>query len=91
MMTRIVIKSVLLAFLFSLASARPAFAYVDPNVGGMLFQALAAGFAVLSGIALLFSRQIRMFFARMRRARRDISDQDEQQEASTYSQTGDGD
>jgi len=41
--------------------------YIDPNTGGMLFQALAAGFALLSGIALVFSRQIRAAIARFRR------------------------
>ena len=42
-------------------------AYIDPNTGGMLFQALAAGFALLSGGILLFSRQIRAGFARLKR------------------------
>jgi hypothetical protein len=41
--------------------------YIDPNTGGMLFQALAAAFALLSGIALVFSRQIRAALARFRR------------------------
>lgn len=47
------------------------FAYIDPNTGGMLFQILAASFAALSGILLLFSRQIRMFFSRVKRAVRE--------------------
>lgn len=42
-------------------------AYIDPNTGGILFQALAASFAVISGLVLLFSRQIRAGFARVRR------------------------
>ena len=46
-------------------------AYIDPNTGGMLFQALAASFAVISGLALLFSRQIRAGFARARRLLRE--------------------
>jgi hypothetical protein len=41
--------------------------YIDPNTGGMLFQALAAAFALMSGIALVFSRQIRAALARLRR------------------------
>ncbi len=45
-------------------------AYIDPNAGGMLFQALAAGFALVSGIALVFSRQIRAASARLRRRAR---------------------
>jgi hypothetical protein len=58
--------------------------YIDPNTGGLLFQALAAAFAVLSGFVLLFSRQIRAAFARARRLRResrqhdDTSSQDEE-------------
>lgn len=49
--------------------------YIDPNTGGMLFQALAAVLAVFTGIMLVFSRQIRQFFSRMRRsARRDEED-----------------
>ena len=44
--------------------------YIDPNTGGMLFQALAAFLALFSGIALLFSGKIRGFFARLRRSMR---------------------
>lgn len=46
--------------------------YIDPNTGGILFQALAGVLAVLSGVLLLFSRNIRQFFSRVRRnARKD--------------------
>jgi hypothetical protein len=41
--------------------------YIDPNTGGILFQALAGLLAVLSGVLLLFSRNIRQFFSRLRR------------------------
>jgi hypothetical protein len=41
--------------------------YIDPNTGGILFQALAAVFAVASGVLLLFSGKIRSFMARLRR------------------------
>jgi hypothetical protein len=44
--------------------------YIDPNTGGILFQALAAGLAAISGVLLIFSRQIRQFFAKMRRSTR---------------------
>ena len=44
--------------------------YIDPNTGGMLFQALAAFLAVFSGIALLFSSRIRAAVARLRRSLR---------------------
>jgi len=45
--------------------------YIDPNTGGILFQALAAGLAAISGVLLIFSRQIRQFFAKMRRSSRE--------------------
>jgi hypothetical protein len=41
--------------------------YIDPNTGGVLFQALAGLFAVLSGVVFLFSRQIRERVAKLRR------------------------
>lgn len=44
--------------------------YIDPNTGGMLFQILAVVFGAFSGVILLFSGKIRMFFARMRRKAR---------------------
>jgi hypothetical protein len=76
---QIVMKSVALALLFGLVTGQAAqAAYVDPSVGGMLFQVLAAGFAVLSGIILLFSRQIRMTLARLRRSLRREPSQDTQ-------------
>jgi hypothetical protein len=45
--------------------------YIDPNTGGMLFQILAVIFATLSGIVLLLSGKIRMFFAKLRRHSRE--------------------
>lgn len=41
--------------------------YIDPNTGGMLFQVLAVVFAAFSGMVLIFSRQIRTAFGRLRR------------------------
>lgn len=52
--------------------------YIDPNTGGILFQALASAFAMVSIILLSFSGRIRQFIARMRRRLR--KDQDENQE-----------
>ena len=49
--------------------------YIDPNTGGMLFQALAVVLAVFTGVLLVFSRNIRQFFSRMRRSvRKDEED-----------------
>ena len=52
--------------------------YIDPNTGGMLFQALAGLFAVFSGVLFFFSRNIRQWIARMRRRGR--KDEDDTQE-----------
>jgi hypothetical protein len=41
--------------------------YIDPNTGGMLFQVLAVAFAAVSGMFLVFSRQIRTGLGRLRR------------------------
>ncbi len=49
--------------------------YVDPNTGGILFQALAATLAAISGVLLIFSRRIREGIARLRRGAR--KDEDE--------------
>jgi hypothetical protein len=45
--------------------------YIDPNSGGMLFQALAAVFVAVSGVVLIFSGRIRAFFSQMRRKSRE--------------------
>lgn len=42
-------------------------AYVDPNTGGLLFQLLAASFAILSGFVLVFARRIRIAMAKAAR------------------------
>ena len=52
--------------------------YIDPNTGGILFQALVAVFVALSGVLLIFSGRIRQTIARMRRSMR--KDKDEEQE-----------
>jgi hypothetical protein len=52
--------------------------YIDPNTGGILFQALAGVVAAVSGVIFFFSRQIREGIARLRRGRRkDEEDQTE--------------
>ena len=41
--------------------------YIDPNSGGMLFQALLVVFGVISGSVLIFSSRIKMGFAKVMR------------------------
>lgn len=49
--------------------------YIDPNTGGILFQALAGVFIALSGVILVFSRRIREGIAKLRRrGRKDEED-----------------
>ncbi len=52
--------------------------YIDPNTGGVLFQALAALLALGSGVLLVFSGKIRESFARLRRRFRKDKDEDQQ-------------
>lgn len=51
--------------------------YIDPNTGGLLFQALAAVLVAGSGVLLFFSRNIREAIAKWRRRMRK---EDENQE-----------
>lgn len=50
--------------------------YIDPNTGGILFQALAAIFVAGSGVLLFFSRNIREGIAKWRRRNRKDEEQD---------------
>ena len=72
-MTRnIIVKSVLLALIASVAIAQPALAYIDPNTGGQLFQLLVVIFTFFSAIFLFFSSYFKMAFARGKRFVRDM-------------------
>lgn len=71
-MYRSLLKAIALVAIVSLVSAQPALAYIDPNTGGLLFQALAASFALLTGFVLIFSRQIRAGLSRARRFLREL-------------------
>lgn len=82
----IVIKSVVLALLATMGITGVAFAYIDPSTGGMLVQVLATSLAMVTGLILLFSRQIRMLIARARRALRRTSGEEEQQTQDTAAQ-----
>lgn len=53
--------------------------YIDPNTGGMLFQALAVVFTAVTGIVFIFSRRIRSGIAKFRRRLHDS----EEHEASS--------
>jgi len=44
--------------------------YIDPNTGGILFQALAGIVAAVSGVLFFFSRKIRSGISHLRRGRR---------------------
>jgi hypothetical protein len=57
--------------------------YIDPNSGGMLFQALLVVFGVISGSVLIFSSKIKMGFARLMRTFREKSGDDESTENVT--------
>lgn len=48
--------------------------YIDPNTGGMLFQALAGMFAVISGAVLVFAGQIKMFFSGRKRKQDELEE-----------------
>lgn len=48
--------------------------YIDPNTGGILFQALAGLLAMVSGVLFFFSRNIRQWIARLRRRGRKDED-----------------
>ncbi len=49
--------------------------YIDPNTGGVLFQALAGIFVAISGVLLVFSGKIRAGIARLRRRMRKEDDE----------------
>ena len=51
--------------------------YIDPNTGGVLFQALAGVLAIFSTVLLIFSKNIRQFFSRMRRSARKEEEENE--------------
>jgi hypothetical protein len=52
--------------------------YIDPNTGGVLFQALAGVLAFFTTMMLVFSKNIRHYFSRLRRStRKDEEDNDQ--------------
>lgn len=71
---RTLLKSIVMTLFGGVAIGRLAFAYIDPNTGGLLFQLLAVMFTFFTGIMFFFSRNIREFVARTKRFLRDDSE-----------------
>lgn len=44
--------------------------YIDPNTGGVIFQMLAGALVAISGVLMIFSRNIREGIAKLRRKAR---------------------
>jgi hypothetical protein len=42
--------------------------YIDPSFGGALGQVLAIAFTAISGVILIFSNKIKMFFSKSKRS-----------------------
>ena len=45
--------------------------YIDPNTGGVIFQALAIAFTAISGFIFIFSGRIKLMIAQWRRKGRE--------------------
>jgi hypothetical protein len=52
--------------------------YIDPNTGGVLFQALAGIFIAISGVVLVFSGKIRGYISQLRRKSRKDNTEDQE-------------
>jgi len=52
--------------------------YIDPNSGGILYQALAAIFVAASGVLLVFSGKIRAYISQLRRKVRKDKTEDQE-------------
>ena len=52
--------------------------YIDPNTGGILFQALAAALIAVSGVMLVFSGKIRGYVSQLRRKMRKDKTEDQE-------------
>jgi len=60
--------------------------YIDPNSGGLIFQALIVLFGVFSASILLFSSKIKMGVAKFRRGIRQKSEDDDSSELNSTSE-----
>ena len=74
MRNAIAVQLLAVAVLFMTREA-VALAYFDPSTGGLLVQVLGTAVAVASGVALMFSRQIRLLLGRLRRHLRPKDDE----------------
>lgn len=54
--------------------------YIDPSTGGQLFQILAIAFTAVSGVILIFSNRIKMFFSRLRRSSKESPEEEQSSE-----------
>lgn len=81
-MKKVLVKVILFTLYVSLFSIKIAHAaYIDPNLGGMLFQILIVLFGIFSGVLLLFSSRLKSVFYRfMRYLRRSKSESQPQAE-----------
>jgi hypothetical protein len=57
--------------------------YIDPNSGGLIFQALLIVFGLISGTVLIFSSKIKMGFSKLRRSFREKSNNEGRSESLT--------
>lgn len=53
--------------------------YIDPNTGGIIAQTLLVGFTALSGLVMVYSGRIKMFFAKRKRGAKQEETQDDQE------------
>ncbi len=85
-MKRILVAGLFTSFI-ALVGVSSAFAappaYIDPNTGGMLAQALIVVLGMLTGVWFFFANRIKMTFNRMMRNRREKKGQLPVQEMAT--------
>jgi uncharacterized membrane protein (DUF485 family) len=85
-MKRIIVAGLFTSFIAlvgvsSVFAAPPA--YIDPNTGGMLAQALIVVLGMLTGVWLFFANRIKMTFNRLMRNRREKNNEPAAQEIVT--------
>ena len=85
-MKRIIVAGLFTSFI-ALVGASSVFAappaYIDPNTGGMLAQALIVVLGMLTGVWFFFANRIKMTFNRLMRNRREKNNEPAAQEIVT--------